>query len=587
MFKNRLGIRSVVMLLVFALVASAFGFVAAQDTSAPYLGIGLSPADKGVHVDQVQSGSPADDAGIKAGDIITAIDSKAVTPDTIRGLLAEHQVGDVITLSLTRGSNTLEVKATLAERPATEATAEATSPNTTEPTTTAPTTTGNRPMLGIQLEDTDNGPVIRDVVAGSPAEKAGLKVDDVLTKIGNTAVTDAKSASAAVLAHKVGDDVAIEVTRDGKTVTVNVTLGVVTVPNTPTAPTTPSNPPTPSTADRPMLGVQLQNTDNGATVQAVESGSPAETAGLKVGDVLIKIGDTAVTDAQSASAAVQSHKVGDKVSVEVTRDGKTVTVTATLAAAPASAFGSNQSGVGITYDDTNKQWLISALPDDSDLYKAGLREGDKITQFDGKAYDPAALAQYLSKATGDVTLTVNRDGSDQEIKVPAASLMMLVMGGFGMGDQPFFNFPFNGLGGGTRLGVEFVTLDASVAKEHNVTETVGALVTNVMPDSPADKAGIKANDVVTKVDGTEVNAEHTLRDLLATHAPGDSVKLDVIHDGKSSQLSVTLDQTPMNSAFPLFNFGQGGDNGNGNGFSFPFQVPTPQPSSPLDNGSAM
>jgi len=334
-----------------------------------------------------------------------------------------------------------------------------------------------------------------------------------------------------------------------------------------------------------MLGVQLQNMDNGATVEAVEPGSPAEKAGLKVGDVLTKIADAPVTDGQSASAAVQSHKIGDEVAIEVTRDGNTVTVTATLAAAPASAFGSSQNGVGITYDDSSKQWLISALPNDSDLYKAGLREGDKITKFDGTAYDPAALAQYLSKATTDVTLTVDRDGKDQEIKVPAASLMALVMSGFGMGDQPFFNFPFNGMGGGSRLGVEFVTLDASVAKEHNVTETIGALVTHVMPDSPADKAGIKANDVVTKVDGTEVNAEHTLRDLLATHAPGDSVKLDVVQGGKTNELSVTLDQTPMNSAFPFFNFGQGGDNGNGNGL--PFQMPTPQPSSPLDSGSAM
>jgi len=390
-------------------------------------------------------------------------------------VIAGHKVGDVITLSLTRGTNSLEVKATLVERPA-EATVEPNAP--IAPTASAST---ERPMLGIQLEDTANGPVIRDVVAGSPAEKAGLKIDDVLTKIGTTAVKDAASAS----------------------------------------------------------------------------------------------------------AAVQAHKVGDQVAIEVTRDGKTVTVNATLAAVPASAFSLSQNGISINYDGTSKQWLISALPQDSDLYKAGLREGDKITKFDGTAYDPAALAEYLSKATADVTLTVTRDGKDQEIKVPAATLMTLAMGGFGMGsgNQPFFNIPFNGTGGGSRLGVQFVTLDPSVAKEHKVTETVGALVTQVMPQSPADKAGIKANDVVTKVDGSEVNAEHTLRDLLATYKPGDSVKLDVIHDGKTNQLSVTLDQAPANSAFPFpFSFGQGGSDGS-NGFPFP--LPTPQPSSPLDNGTAM
>jgi S1-C subfamily serine protease len=61
------------------------------------------------------------------GDIITAIDAKAVTADSIRDVIAGHKVGDVITLSLTRGTNSLEVKATLAARPA-EATAEPNAP---------------------------------------------------------------------------------------------------------------------------------------------------------------------------------------------------------------------------------------------------------------------------------------------------------------------------------------------------------------------------------------------------------------------------------------------------------------------------
>lgn len=565
MFKNRLGVRSVVILLILALVVSAFGAVAAQgNSSAPFLGIGLSAADNGVKVDQIQTGSPADTAGVKVGDIITAIDTKSVTADTIRGVIAEHKVGDVVTLNLMRGTTAMDIKVTLAERP-TESTAESSSP-------AAPST--NRPMLGVQLEDTANGPVIRAVAAGSPAEKAGLKVNDVLTKIGDTTIKDAAAASAAIQAMKVRNYLTIEVTRDGKTVTVNATLAA--------APPSVTEPPTPPVATRPMLGVELQNTDKGVVIQSVVAGSPAETAGLKVGDVLTKINDTDIKDAAAASTAVQALKVGDEVTVAVTRDGKTMTVNATLAAAPMmNPFqNGNGNGMGITYDGTSKQWSISRLPQDSDLYKAGLREGDKITKFDGTTFDPAGLAQYLSKATGDVTLTVTRDGKDQEIKVPATTLLGLAMGGFGMGEMPF-NLPFNMQGGGIRLGVEFVTLDPSVAKEHNVTETVGALITQVMPQSPAEKAGIKANDVVTKVDGSDVNAEHTLRDLLATHKPGDSVKLNIIRDGKTSELNVTLDQMPMSSAFPFFNFGHGGSDG------FPFQLPTPQPASPLDSGAAM
>ncbi len=585
MFKNRLGVRSIGALLIFTLVVSAFGFVGAQDNSAkPFLGVRVISADKGVQVDQLAAGSSAEKAGIKVNDVITAIDTKAVTADTIVSMIASYKVGDVITVTLTRGTASMDVKVTLAARPAVAA--EATqSPEATQsaeatqsPETTPSTSSAAHPVLGIQIQNTDNGPTIRVVINGSPAEKAGLKVGDVLTKIGDTTVTDAQSASAAVQTHKVGDDVAIEVTRDGKTVTVNVTLAAGA--SIPTAPSVPANP---AIANRPMLGVELENTDKGTVVRSVVAGSPAEKAGLKADDILTKIGDTTVTDAQSASAAVQTHKVGDEISIDVTRDGKTVTVKATLAAAPMMMNANPmQNGMSITVDGNDKSWTITGLAQDSDLYKAGLRDGDKITKFDGTAYDPVGLMAYLAKATAtDVTVTVTRDGKDQEIKVPVATLKGLGMGSFGMnfGNEPFFNMPFDMMGGGTRLGVQFVTLDASVAKEHHVTETVGALVTQVMPESPAEKAGLKVNDVVTAVNGDKVNAEHTLRDLLTTHSPGDSVKLDVTRDGKTSEIDVTLDQMPMTDMFP--SFGQGGANG------FPFQIPTPQPASPLENGSAM
>lgn len=574
MFRNRLGVRSVVVLLILALAVSAFGFVAAQDNSAkPFLGVGVTSADKGVKVDQVEANSPAEKAGIKVDDVITAIDGKAVTSATIGEVIGTHKVGDEITVTLTRGTESMDVKVTLAAHPST---------SNPPPATAAPS---NRPVLGIQIENTDKGPTVRVVAAGSPAEKAGLKVGDILTKIGDTAVKDAQEASAAVQSHKAGDEVAIEVTRDGKTVTVKATLAEGSSVNM-QPPSLPNQPDVPNVLNRPMLGVQLEDGTDGPVVREVVAGSPAEKAGLKVGDVLTKIGDTAVKDAQAASAAVQTYKIGDEVSVEVTRDGKTVTVKATLAAAPAVSINPMQGGMGITYDGNEKSWTISALPQESELYKAGLREGDKITKFDGTAYDPVALMAYVMKSqSSDITLTVTRAGKDQEIKVPARALVQLGMGGFGMGEggegnEPFFNMPFDMMGGGTRLGVQFVTLDASVAKKHNVTETVGALVTQVMPQSPAEKAGLKVNDVVKSVDGSEVNAEHTLRDLLANHKPGDSIKLDVIRDGKTSQFDVTLDQMPMSDMLP-FSFGHGDSNG------FPFQMPTPQPSSPLTNGSPM
>lgn len=466
MFTYKRSVRSVIALMVFTLVVSAFGFVGAQDTTgAPFLGIALSSADKGVKVEEVQADGAAAKAGIKVGDVITAIDAKAVTADTIRDVVAAHKVGDVITLTVTRGSESLDLKATLVARPA-----EVAQPPTPQ------ALMQNHPMLGVQLENGDKGPIVRQVVPNSPAEKAGLKIGDVLTKIG----------------------------------------------------------------------------------------------------------ETSVKDAQEASAAVQTHKVGDDVVIAFERDGKTDTVTATLAAGAAASINPMRSGLNVIFNGTDKSWTINHLAADSDLYKAGLRDGDKITKFDGTAYDPAGLRDYLTKATTDVTLTVTRDSKDQEIKIPATALRGLGVGGFGFGmnsgEMPFFNLPFGMMGGGSRLGVEFLTLDATVAKEHNITDTVGALVTKVMPQSPAEKAGLKANDVVTAVDGDKVDDEHTLRDRLFAYEPGDKIKLDVVRDGKTSEIDVTLEQMPMSDAFPFF--GQGGNNG------FQFEIPPQQqPQAPAMSGT--
>jgi putative serine protease PepD len=80
------------------------------------------------------------------------------------------------------------------------------------------------------------------------------------------------------------------------------------------------------------LGVSIADVEegSGALVQGVEEGQPAAAAGLQEGDVVIRIGDTDVTDAASLTAAVRQQSPGDTVPVTVTRDGDEHTVDVTL-----------------------------------------------------------------------------------------------------------------------------------------------------------------------------------------------------------------------------------------------------------------
>jgi putative serine protease PepD len=84
-----------------------------------------------------------------------------------------------------------------------------------------------------------------------------------------------------------------------------------------------------------VLGVSVsdQSGTSGAVVEQVVSGSGADKAGLQSGDVITKVGSTSITGADDLAAAIQSHKVGDTVTITFVRNGSTQTAKATLGAA--------------------------------------------------------------------------------------------------------------------------------------------------------------------------------------------------------------------------------------------------------------
>jgi putative serine protease PepD len=72
----------------------------------------------------------------------------------------------------------------------------------------------------------------------------------------------------------------------------------------------------------------------------------------------------------------------------------------------------------------------------------------------------------------------------------------------------------------------------------------GALVTQVRPDTPADNAGLRAGDVITKVDGKEIGTADELRAAINAHSPGDRVSLEYRRGGESHTVQVRLASRP-------------------------------------------
>lgn len=102
------------------------------------------------------------------------------------------------------------------------------------------------------------------------------------------------------------------------------------------------------------------------------------------------------------------------------------------------------------------------------------------------------------------------------------------------------------------LGVSFVPITGEVAKSYDLSVKQGAYVHNegrgsaVANNSPADKAGIKDGDIITKVGDMTVGEHAGLSSLVGEYAPGDTIQLTVLRDGNTRTFRVTLDAYDVN-----------------------------------------
>jgi len=94
------------------------------------------------------------------------------------------------------------------------------------------------------------------------------------------------------------------------------------------------------------------------------------------------------------------------------------------------------------------------------------------------------------------------------------------------------------------IGVQIQTVTPDIADSMGLKETTGALVSEPQKDSPAAKAGIQSGDVITSVNEVPVHDPRELARKIGTMAPGTAVKLNVIHQGQSETLTLTLGTLP-------------------------------------------
>lgn len=173
----------------------------------------------------------------------------------------------------------------------------------------------------------------------------------------------------------------------------------------------------------------------------------------------------------------------------------------------------------------------------------GINEYENFIQTDA-AINPGnsggALVDAEGRLVGINTAIISRSGGNQGIgfAVPAnlARVMMERIIKDGKVTRGY-------------LGVDIQPLNSDLAKEFNVPVSYGALVADVMPGTPAQKAGIKTRDVIVGLDGKKITDDRQLRLAISELEPQTKAVLQLYRDGQKQTLTVSLAARPQDVAF--------------------------------------
>lgn len=206
--------------------------------------------------------------------------------------------------------------------------------------------------------------------------------------------------------------------------------------------------------------------------------------------------------------------------------------------------------------------IVSDVEPESPAAKAGLKENDVITKYDGQTVEGTVQFRRMVRETPPgrtVTLTISRNGASQEISVELGDRgaffgkkMEGKMRDFGNAyafktPNFEFNMPDFGTFGVTdmhtpMLGISAEDLSGQLGAYFGAPDNAGILVREVRSGTPAEKAGLKAGDVIVKIDGKPVRTLAELREQLRDKSDAKSVNLGVFRKGSEISVPLTIEK---------------------------------------------
>ena len=242
-------------------------------------------------------------------------------------------------------------------------------------------------------------------------------------------------------------------------------------------------------------------------------------------------------------------------------------------------YSAGRSYLGINVEDVTKERVsalklkeergveVTMVDQDAPAAKAGLKEHDVILDFNGSKVDSEEQFRRMVRETPpgrNVTLGISRDGSPMSIQVQLGDRTKMEAGNLRKlnrdfvvipdvpepPEMPDFNFDIVTPTYTPALGIQADTLGQQLGQYFGVKDGEGVLVKSVEKGSAAEKAGLKAGDVITRVENEKIADRSDLRRILRSHRDGGKVTMGIVRDKREQNLTVDLPaaRRPRNSS---------------------------------------
>jgi serine protease Do len=242
----------------------------------------------------------------------------------------------------------------------------------------------------------------------------------------------------------------------------------------------------------------------GVYVSEVEKDSPAEKAGLKSGDVITEFNGQHVEGVTQFRRLVRETPPGHSVAIVVTRDGKSQTLNATLS----------------TMSDQFQHMRVNI--------------GNRLQNF---TMNVPPMATWEGPAIAPIAPMTPRSAMPAMPPTPNVWSYSTPEGGYAYGFGSGSGSGF-GMGITPSIGISGENLNGQLGTYFGAPDGQGVLVREVESGSPAEKAGLKAGDVITKVAGDRVKTLGDLQSKLREKREDKTVQITVVRHGSETNITV-------------------------------------------------